>query len=170
VNQATIAAAKDAGKEFAMLARSRHLAAAVVLIVSCAFAEETKIQRSALPQAVNKTVEELSKGATIKGFSMETENGKVEYEVEMTVNGHGKDVSIAKDGTVLEVEEEVAMNALPADVKSALIARAGTATIVMVESVSKAGKIVSYEADTLQGKKKAEIAVGPHGEKVGRGN
>ena len=153
-----------------MFVRSRLGAASVLLIVSCAFAAEKKIQRSALPQAVDKAVEEVTKGATIRGFSMETENGKVEYEVEMTVNGHSKDVSIAKDGTVLEVEEEVAMDALPAAVRSALVTRAGTATIVMVESVSKAGKIVSYEADTLQGKKKAEIAVGPHGEKVGRGN
>jgi hypothetical protein len=35
------------------------------------------------------------------------ENGQVEYDVEMTVNVRAKDVSIAKDGTVLEIEEKV---------------------------------------------------------------
>lgn len=141
-------------------------AAAAILMTSFAFAAEKKIQRSALPPAVEKTVKEQSQGATIKGFSMETEKGKVEYEVEMTVNGHGKDVTIAKDGTVLEIEEEVAIDSLPAAAKSALIARAGAAKIVSVEAVSAGGKITSYEANTLKGTKKTEIAVGPNGEKI----
>ena len=70
---------------------------------------EKKIERSALPPAVEKTVQEQSKGATIKGFASETENGVFQYEVETMVNGHTKDISIAKDGTLLEVEEEVSI-------------------------------------------------------------
>lgn len=141
-------------------------AVAVVLVVGIAFAAEKKVKRSDLPPAVEKTVQQQSQGATINGFSMDTEKGKVEYEVEMTVNGHGKDVSIAKDGTVLSIEEEVAIDTLPAAAKSALLARAGTAKIVKVEALSKGGKIASYEASTLKGTKKGEVAAGPNGEKV----
>lgn len=36
----------------------------------------------------------MSKGATIEGFSQETENGKTTYEIEMVVDGHTKDVEL----------------------------------------------------------------------------
>lgn len=127
---------------------------------------EKKIERSALPPAVEKTVQEQSKGATIKGFSSETENGVFQYEVETMVNGHSRDLAIAKDGTLLEVEEEVSMDSLPAAVKSALMARAPGAKITKVESLTKKDKLVAYEAATLKGAKKGEIQVGPNGEKL----
>jgi uncharacterized membrane protein YkoI len=137
-----------------------------MLTVSLAFAAETKIKRSDLPPAVEKTIQEQSTGATIKSFSKEVENGQVEYEVEMTVNGHAKDISIAKDGTVLEIEEEVEQSSLPAAAQSALQARAKGAKITKVESVTRKGKIVSYEATVMNGTKKSEVAVGPNGEKL----
>jgi hypothetical protein len=161
-------ACQHAQKEYTMLIRFRGIAVAIALVLAAgsALGSEKKIQRSALPPAVEKTVQQQSQGATINGFSTDTEKGKVEYEVEMTVNGHGKDITISKDGTVLEVEEEVAIDTLPAAAKNALTARAGTAKIVKIESVSKGGKIASYEAATLKGNKKGEIAVGLHGERV----
>jgi len=127
---------------------------------------EKKVERSALPPAVEKTVQAQSQGATIKGISSETEDGVFEYEVEMTVDGHGRDIAIAKDGTLLEVEDEVAVNTLPAAVQGALTAKAAGAKITKVESLTKKGKLVAYEAATLNGTKKGEIQVGPNGEKL----
>jgi uncharacterized membrane protein YkoI len=127
---------------------------------------EKKIERSALPPAVEKTVQEQSKGATIKGFSSETENGVFEYEAEMVVNGHTKDIAIAKDGTLLEVEEEVAVDTLPAAVKSALMAKVPGAKITKVETLTKKDKLVAYEAATLKGTKRGEVQVGPNGGKL----
>ena len=139
---------------------------AVVFGLAVTAPAETKVARSALPKAVEKTVEQQSQGATIKGISSETEDGVFEYEVEMTVDGHGRDIAIAKDGTLLEIEDEVAMNALPAEVQSALTAKAAGAKITKVESLTKKGKLVAYEAATLKGTKKGEIQVGPSGEKL----
>jgi uncharacterized membrane protein YkoI len=127
---------------------------------------ETKIERSALPPAVEKTVQSQSKGAIIKGFTTETEDGVFHYEVQMTVNGHGRDISIAKDGTVMEVEDEVSLDTLPAAVQSALTAKAAGAKIAKVETIAKKGKLVAYEAATQKGTKKGEIQVGPNGEKL----
>jgi hypothetical protein len=78
--------------------------------VTCALsarlqAQERRVKRSQLPPAVQKTVTEQSAGATIRGYSREVENGQTEYEVELTLQGHSKDVSIAPDGSVLEIEE-----------------------------------------------------------------
>jgi uncharacterized membrane protein YkoI len=132
--------------------------------VALAASAEKKVARAALPPAVEKTVQEQSKGATIKDISSETEDGVFQYEVEMMADGHSKDIAIAKDGTLLEIEEEVAINTLPANVQSALTAKAAGAKITKVESLTKKGKLVAYEAATLKGAKKGEIQVGPSGE------
>ena len=126
-------------------------------------AQEKKIKGSDLPPAVEKTVAEVSKGATIRGFSEETENGKTTYEVEMVVNGHTKDVELDPGGTIVEVEEEAAMASLPANVKAGLTAKAAGARILKVESLTKNGKLVAYEAKVETAGKKSEIQVGPDG-------
>ncbi len=132
------------------------------------WAQEKKIERKDLPPAIEKTVAEQSKGATIKGFSTEVENGKKLYEVELTVNGHGKDISVDEQGNVVEIEEEVTMDSLPAAVKDGLTKAAGKGTITKVESLSKRGKLVAYEAAVKTGTKKSEVQVGPDGKKLAR--
>jgi hypothetical protein len=142
-----------------------YVALAMFALPLYASAEKT-IPRSALPPAVERTVQAQSKGATVKGFSTEMEGGKRIYEAEMMVDGHSRDINIAADGTVIEIEEEVALNSLPASVQQALTAKAAGAKITKVESLTKKDKLVAYEAGTLKGSKKGEIQVGPQGEKL----
>jgi uncharacterized membrane protein YkoI len=129
-------------------------------------AEEKKIDASALPAAVQNTVKEQAKGAIVKGYSTERDNGKTVYEAEMMVDGHSKDIQIAEDGTLNEIEEEVPFDTLPAKVKAALTEKAGSAKITKVESLTKRSKLVAYEAATLKGTKRGEIQVGPDGSKL----
>jgi uncharacterized membrane protein YkoI len=138
-------------------------AAGGLLFAGTASAQEKKIKRTDLPPAVEKTVAAQSEGATIRGFSTEKEKGQTFYEVEMTVNGHSKDVFIAADGTVAEVEEQVALGSLPADVKAGLQAKAGKGQILEAESITKKGKLVAYEAKVETNGKKSEVQVGPDG-------
>lgn len=119
-----------------------------------------------MPPAVEKTVAEQSQGATVKGFSTEVENGKRLYEAELTVNGHGKDISMDKDGKIFEVEEEVAMDSLPPEVKVGLTKAAGSGTITKVETLTKGGKLVAYEAGVKNGAKHSEVQVGPDGKRL----
>jgi uncharacterized membrane protein YkoI len=135
-------------------------------VLTTAQAQEKKIKREELPAAVEKTVAAQSQGATISGFSTEIEGGERLYEVELTVNGHGKDISMNKDGKIVEVEEEVAMDSLPAEVKAGLTKAAGRGTITKVESLSKGGRLVAYEADVKNGSKRSEVQVGPNGNKL----
>src|SRR5713226_8780583 len=107
---------------------------AVLLGATLTFSQEKKIKRSDLPPAVEKTVAAQSEGATIRGFSQEKENGQTLYEVEMTVNGHSKDILMAADGSIVEVEEQVALDSLSAEVKAGLQAKAGKGKIFKVES------------------------------------
>jgi hypothetical protein len=131
-----------------------------------AAAAETKINKSDLPAAVQRTAEEQSQGATVRGYSKDREDGKLEYEVQMTSDGHSKDVTIAPNGQLMEIEEEVSLDALPAAAKSGLQARAGKGQITKVESLTKHGALVAYEAQVQTGKKHSEIQVGPGGEKL----
>src|SRR5215469_14164443 len=126
-------------------------------------AQEKKLKKSDLPAAVQKTAGEQSQGATVKGYASEKEGGKLLYEVEMTVNGHSKDVTIAADGSIVEVEEETALNALPDAVQEALKRKAGAGKITKVESLTKHNTLVAYEAQVLTGAKRSEIQVGPDG-------
>ena len=138
-------------------------AASGLLLAGASSAQEKKIKRSDLPPAVEKTVAAESTGATIKGFSTEKEKGETFYEAEMTVNGHSKDVLVAADGTVVEVEEQVVLDSLSADVKAGLQAKAGKGKILKVESLTKKGKLVAYEAKVDTNGKKSEVQVGPDG-------
>lgn len=125
--------------------------------------QEKKIRRADLPPAVEKTVATESQGATIKGFSEEKENGQTYYEAEMTVSGHSKDLVIDKNGAIVEIEEQVALDSLPPDVKSGLQQKSGSGKILKVESLTKHGKLVAYEAKVEANGKKKEIQVGPDG-------
>jgi hypothetical protein len=136
------------------------------VVMTTAQAQEKKIKRDDLPPAVEKTVTEQSKGATIKGFATEVDKGKRLYEVELTVNGHSKDISMDKDGKIVEVEEEVTMDSLSTEVKTALTKAACSGTIMKVESLTKRGKLVAYEASVKNGPKHSEFQVGPNGEKL----
>jgi hypothetical protein len=129
-------------------------------------AQEKKLKREELPPAVEKTVAEQSKGATIRGFSTEVEGGKRLYEVELEVSGHGKDISMDEQGNIVEVEEEVPMESLPGNVKDGLTKAAGSGTLGKVESLTKNGKLVAYEAVVNAGTKRSEVQVGPDGKKL----
>ena len=126
-------------------------------------AAESKVTWNQLPKAVQRAAEEQSHGATVRGYSRETENGQVEYEVEMTIDGHNKGVSIAPDGHVLEVEQEVSLNSLSSQARKGLEAKAAGATIRKVESLTKNGKLVAYEAHLAKGDKHFDIQVAPDG-------
>jgi hypothetical protein len=142
------------------------LTASVLATTIFAIAQEKKIDRSALPPAVEKTVQAQAQGATIKSFTTEVENGKRVYEAEMMVDGHSRDIEIAPDGSLNEVEEAVAFDSLPINVQTALTAKAKGAKITKVESLKKKDKLVAYEAATLKGMKHGEIQVGPDGKKL----
>jgi len=126
-------------------------------------AQEKHLKKSDLPAAVQKVADQQSQGATVRGYSSETEDGKLQYEVSLLVDGHTKDVAIAPDGTINEVEEQVFLDKLPSAVRDALQKKAGPGKIVKVESLTKHAQLVADEAQVTTGGKKSEIQVGPDG-------
>jgi len=115
-----------------------------------------------LPPTVQKTVIEQTKGAQIKGMSKEVEKGKTMYEVETMVNGKSRDLLIDASGSLVSVEEPVAIDSIPPAAKAALEKLAAGGKIKGVESVTK-GQTVTYEAVIVKGMKKSEVVVAADG-------
>jgi uncharacterized membrane protein YkoI len=150
------------GKSYMSLTASLNGLIVAVLVASSS-AQERPIKKAQLPPAVRAAVDAQSQGTTVRGFSEEKEHGKTFYEAELLVDGHSRDVLMDAEGNTVEVEEEVAVDALPAAVRDSLQAKAGVGKIVKVESLTKHGKLVAYEAQVLNKGKKSEIQVGPNG-------
>ena len=135
----------------------------VVSLSSSVLAVEKKIQRKDLPPAVQAAVQqEEANGATVKNIVAEKEGGKTVYEVETTVRGHTRDLLFDAAGTMIESEEEVSLDAVPAPVKAALEARG---TVVKVEVVTK-GANVTYEGQIERNDKKSEVAFDATGRRI----
>jgi hypothetical protein len=137
-------------------------------LCSCVFAfglpgQEKHLKKSDLPPAVQKVADQQSQGATVRGYASEMEDGKLQYEISLSVDGHTKDVAIAPDGTINEIEEQVFLDKLPSPVRDALQKKAAPGKILKVESLTKHDQLVAYEAQIITGSKKSEIQVGPDG-------
>jgi uncharacterized membrane protein YkoI len=137
----------------------------LLIPVAVAAGSEKKVAMRDLPVVVQQAVREQSKGATIRGLTMEVENGKTEYEAELTVNGHGKDISFDAAGRIVSVEEEVPLASLPEAARGAIQKAVGTGKLRKVESVTENGTAF-YEATIRKAGKSSEIKVDANGATV----
>jgi uncharacterized membrane protein YkoI len=139
--------------------------AACMLLSGTALAQETErpARMKDLPQAVQSTVREQSRGAAVRGLSIETEKGQTFYEASLKVKGRVRDVLIDADGNVIEIEEQVTLASLPPAARAEIVKQAGKGRILTVESITKNNAIVAYEAHVKTAGKISEIKVDPDG-------
>jgi uncharacterized membrane protein YkoI len=135
----------------------------VTLVALAALAAEKKVRFEELPPAVQAVVKEQTKNATLVGLSTEKQKGKTVYEVETRIGGKSRDLLLDQTGSVIETEEEVDMESIPAPASSAIQKRAAGGTISKVEKVT-AGAAISYEAAIrMKSGKTVEYAVNADG-------
>jgi hypothetical protein len=120
---------------------------------------EERVKMKDLPEAVQKSVREQTRGARLRGLSKEVEDGKTYYEAELRVGKHSKDVTIDESGAVVEVEEEVPLKSLPAPARTAIVSGAGKGRIRSVERITKSDTVIGYEAHVVTAGKWSEIKV-----------
>jgi hypothetical protein len=140
------------------------LAAVLVAGLAGAAGADQKLQLKDAPAAVQKGVADNLKGATLKGLSKEIEGGKTTYEAETTLDGRSRDFVLDRSGRLLELEEEMATDAVPAAVKTALEAHG---RIVKVESVTR-GTRVTYEGTVEKAGGKSTVALDGNGKAIKR--
>ena len=128
-------------------------------------AQDKPVKMASLPASVQATVKaQLAQGAILRGLTTDIENGKREYEAELTVQGKHRDLAMDSQGTVTEQEDAVALASLPAAAQAALRKQG---RVLSVESVSHQGNFVAYEAVVRKTSgKRSEVRVDKAGNSV----
>lgn len=142
----------------------------LTMIVVFAFAiearaQEKKITKKDVPQAVISAFEKAFPKAKVKSYSTETEDGKTVYEVESYQGRMTLDVSYLSDGTASEIEEGVTPGSLPEAVKVALKANYPGGKIARAERKT-VGSDVTYEVRMTVGKNRVSVEIDASGKVV----
>ena len=133
------------------------------LMVAAAFSAETKVKIESLPVPVQNTVKEQTRSAKLVGVTKEKEGGKTVYELETMADGKSRDLMIDAAGAIISVEQEVALDTIPAAAQAAIQKKIAGGKLTKVETVTK-GSAVSYEAAyTTKSGKKSEYTVNADG-------
>jgi uncharacterized membrane protein YkoI len=143
----------------------------LVLLLAAAcpgFAEKTvtMIQEADLPAAVRAALaKDKPANATFRGFERETIDGKIFYEVQMTVAGRGREILYRPNGSIVEIEQETAIEEIPAPARDAIRKAVGEGTLRKVDIVTS-GRRVVYEGELLLNGQKSQLRVDAQGRRV----
>lgn len=138
----------------------RTLTVLLALAGAAAAADAKKITLKDLPPAVQKTVNDNLKGGEIRNIGKEVEHGVSQYEIETMLNGKHRDFNVDTKGSLVAMEEETTIDAIPAAAKAAILKKVGTGKLGMVETFTKPGSETMYEAAyTTKAGKRAEMLV-----------
>jgi uncharacterized membrane protein YkoI len=147
--------------------------AELVLLAAVAGADDKdkKISLDEAPKAVQDAIKARFPGADVTSIEKENEGGKVVYDVELKHKGRKYEMDIQEDGTIIEIEKEIAARDLPEAVSKGIEARYPRATLKEVMEVYKVRgkdeKLAEYEV-TLEtaDKKTVEVKVSLDGKTV----
>lgn len=134
-------------------------------------AQDEKVDINKLPSKVAEVVKAKFPGAKITVATKATENGKVIYDIEMTKDGKKHEIDVEENGVIVNFENQIAPQDLPAAVTAAVKAKYPNCTIkeVMEVMVIKDTKdtLDEYEViiDTAD-KKDLELTVSADGTKI----
>jgi len=129
--------------------------------------DEKAVKMKDLPQAVQATIREQSKGGAIRGITQEKRSGQTAYEVEFESEGRVREAVIDHAGKVVEIEDPITLDSLQPAVKAEIIKQAAKGKLLQVASVTKDNVIVAYEERVRFGEKVSEIRVGADGKYLG---
>lgn len=142
-------------------------AAASLLLAAPAFAqtaEENPVAMEDVPQAAMDAalVEAEKYGITDASFdSVALDEGI--YEFATTKDGMAFEVDVAEDGTVDEVEEEIAMDAVPAAVSDALSSELEGFEPTFIERSTRADGSIVFEFEGMSGGSEVDVEINEDG-------
>jgi Putative beta-lactamase-inhibitor-like, PepSY-like len=117
-----------------------------------------------IPAKISAAINGRFPGAELKSVEKENEDGKVMYDVELTQKGRKYEMDIKEDGTIIEIEKEVAAKDFPATCAAIVTKNYPKATIKEIMEVNKVEGTketpIHYEVVLEeQGKKSFEVVV-----------
>lgn len=112
------------------------------LFATSAIADDAKT----CPAAVTKATDKAFPKSTIAKCKAEKEHGQDQFEVKLTkADGSMAEVDVAPDGKILQVEEKIAVDKVPAAVMKAFAAKYPKAKVGAAEKQTPASGTPSYE-------------------------
>src|SRR5438128_1649972 len=144
----------------------------LVMLATSALADEKaeKISPDKLPQKIKDAIKDRFTGSDLTGAEKEKENEQIMYDIELKHEGRKYEMDIKEDGTIVEIEKEVAANDVPEAITKAVKKKYPTATIKEVMEVNKVTgkeeKPIHYEVTIETAGKKKEVIVSLDGKSV----
>jgi Putative beta-lactamase-inhibitor-like, PepSY-like len=133
--------------------------------LSSTTAQEEKIARSEVPEAVLAAIRARYPGAPLQQFVKETEDGKLSYEVALDWKGERTEVVVSPDGRILVEEVTIRIDDLPAAVRKGLVSsKYGSAKVTKVEKVTETDKAPTFEIVVDLGGEKHELVLAGNGD------
>lgn len=115
-------------------------AAALIALAILARAEDEKAKKipfDKAPKAIRDAINNRFPDAEVGSIEKENENGKVVFDVELKHKGRKYEMDIEEDGTIIEIEKEVALKDVPKALVKNVKAKFPEATIKEVMEVNK---------------------------------
>jgi hypothetical protein len=123
--------------------------------------QEKKLKPAEVPPAISAAATKRFPNAQVSNWSREAEDGKTTYEASVSDASGKRDAVFSEDGSLVAIEESVAVSDLPAQVKDAVLAKYPHATLRKAEKISHDSQI-DYEIDLAKAARK-EITVSSNG-------
>ncbi len=137
----------------------KRLALIFLLSAATGIAEEVRkaVPFSALPPAVQRTIQKQAGNAVPAEAERVEEDGDVTFDVEIAVGGNERDITVAEDGTLLSIEMD--FSETTAAVQKAVRAQIATGKLVSVDKTFD-GAETSYDVvmTTKDGQERAFTA------------
>lgn len=112
-----------------------YLSLAVVALITSLLVGQEKVDPDKLPPKVANALKARFPGAKITQCTKEMENGEVVYDIEMTVNDKKHEMDCKEDGTIVDIQNEIAVKDLPAAAVNAIKAKYPNSTIKEVGEI-----------------------------------
>jgi hypothetical protein len=147
-------------------------AMALVMLALIVRAEDKaeKIPLDKIPKPIKDAIDGRFPGAEVASVEKEKEDGKIVFDVELKHKGRKYEMDILEDGTIIEIEKEIALKDVPEVITKAILAKYPKATIKEVMEVNEVkGKKETpknYEATIDVDGKKQEVVVSLDGKSV----
>ena len=152
-----------------IMLKSAYLRASLFIVVAALTAgaqssreEEQSVKKKDVPKPVLEAFGRAYPKATVKGYSRETDEGKVVYEVESTEGRIHRDVLYTPEGAVVVVEESLPYKELPEAVRTAITKEYPQGKVSYCEKLMKS-ETTQYEVALKSGKHKYEIVLNSDG-------
>jgi len=153
--------------------KSKTTIATMVVLALTHFAfggeKDKPVKFEALPAAVATAIKAAAGNAKLETIVLGNEDGTPAYEASWQANSHQHEIAVAKDGTVLGLEEIITLAETPDAVKAAMTKEAGSNKILEVEKVLKNGT-TTYEVTIQKGKAKEAVSFSEDGKLLEREN